>query len=91
MRLEEIYDSIVALQAELEAHHDDPELCRPDYRKIRALAATYDLQEYLADEIAKARDLCVEFDEDDDEDDEALIDLAKERLERSGTPFFKVN
>jgi len=48
MDLRATYDAILELQAELAADHDDPVFCRPDFRKVKALAATYELQEYLS-------------------------------------------
>lgn len=42
------YDLIMALQAELAERELD------DYRVVKALAATYELQEYLANRIARA-------------------------------------
>lgn len=51
-----IYDAIMDLQTKLAEDHDDPVFCKPDHRKIQALAATYTLQEYLANEIAAAVD-----------------------------------
>lgn len=54
MDLRKLYDDIMELQAALELFHDDPELHIPDYRKIKALAATYELQEYLSNTIAAA-------------------------------------
>ena len=48
-----IYDIILELQEQLEQDHDEPELGHPDYRKIQALAATYILQDYLANTIAE--------------------------------------
>ena len=50
MDLTGMYDAIMELQAILEKDHDEQELGRPDYRKVQALAATYTLQEYLANE-----------------------------------------
>ena len=49
------YDLIMKLQEQLEQDHDDRELNRPDYRKVQALAATYTLQEYLANVIAELK------------------------------------
>lgn len=46
------YDLIMELQATLSADHDDPLLGGPDYLKVKALAATYELQGYLASRIA---------------------------------------
>jgi len=58
------YDTIMELQHKLQAElipvaaktlleypHDHPE--DADYRKVKALAATYELQEYLANAIAE--------------------------------------
>lgn len=42
------YDMIMELQAELIKDHDDPLFGKPDYLKVKALAATYELQEFLA-------------------------------------------
>ena len=68
MKLRTTYNAIIKLQHELEAelipvgakhlmeypHHKPQEA---DYRKIKALAATYELQEYLADMIPDADDI----------------------------------
>ena len=48
------YDFIVALQEELAAKHHDAELGDLDYEIVKALAATYELQDYLANRIAQA-------------------------------------
>lgn len=48
------YDFIMALQGELEAQHHDAEIGCLDYKAVKALAATYELQDYLANRIAKA-------------------------------------
>ena len=47
------YDMIMELQAELIEDHDDPLSQRPDYQKVKALAATYELQDFLANRIAE--------------------------------------
>ncbi len=52
MDLNGMYDAIMELQAKLEMDHDDPELHIPDYRKVKALAACYELQDYLSNAIA---------------------------------------
>lgn len=49
--LKALYDGIVALEHDLEACHDDP-LGRPAYRLVKALAACYELQDYLANQMA---------------------------------------
>ena len=48
------YDFIMALQKELEAKHHDADFGWLDYKAVKALAATYELQDYLADRIAQA-------------------------------------
>ena len=48
------YDFIMALQEELAAKHHDAEIGCIDYKAIKALAATYELQDYLANRIAQA-------------------------------------
>lgn len=48
------YDFIMALQGELEAQHHDAEIGCLDYKAVKALAATYELQDYLANRIAQA-------------------------------------
>lgn len=52
MDKESLYNGIVALQRTLEADHDDLELMIPDCRRIKALAACYELRDYLANAIA---------------------------------------
>lgn len=46
------YDFITALQQELAGQHHDAEIGCLDYRVVKALGATYELQEYLANRIA---------------------------------------
>ena len=48
------YDFIMALQQELEAKHHDADFGWLDYKAVKALAATYELQDYLANRIAQA-------------------------------------
>lgn len=48
------YDSIIELQEELVAQIHDAEIGCLDYKIIKALAATYELQDYLANRIAQA-------------------------------------
>lgn len=56
MGLQELYDAVVNLQEILrtELHIGTDLIARPtdDYHHIKALAATYELQEYLAKRIA---------------------------------------
>jgi hypothetical protein len=56
MGMQELYDAVVNLQEMLrnELHNGTDLVARPadDYRHIKALAATYELQEYLANRIA---------------------------------------
>lgn len=47
------YDFIMALQQELEAKHHDELFDTLDYKVVKALAATYELQDYLAARIAQ--------------------------------------
>ena len=48
------YDWIIALQEELAEQHHDAEIGCLDYKVVKALAATYELQDYLANRIAQA-------------------------------------
>lgn len=48
------YDLIMNLQGELEAQHHDAEIGCLDYKAVKALAATYELQDYLVNRIAQA-------------------------------------
>lgn len=48
------YDFIMALQKELTAKQHDAEVGCLDYKAVKALAATYELQDYLANRIAQA-------------------------------------
>ena len=48
------YDFIAALQEELVAQHHDAEIGCIDYKIVKALSATYELQDYLARRIAQA-------------------------------------
>lgn len=54
MDFEELYDAIVKLQGYLAGQHHDPEVGCLDYRVIKALAAAYELQDYLAMELARS-------------------------------------
>lgn len=47
------YDLIMELQQELAAQHHDAEIGCIDYKVVKALAATYELQDYLASRIAQ--------------------------------------
>ena len=47
------YDFIIELQEELAAKQQD-EFGVPDYKAVKALAAAYELQDYLANRIAQA-------------------------------------
>ena len=53
MNLNNLYDAIVELQHELSIQHHDAEMGCLDYKVIKALAATYELQDYLANRIAR--------------------------------------
>ena len=53
MDFAELYEAIVQLQAYLAGQHHDQEVGCLDYRVIKALAATYELQDYLAMELVK--------------------------------------
>ena len=55
-----IYDAIVELQNELSTQHHDAEIGCLDYQVIKTLAATYELQDYLANRIARE---CLDEDE----------------------------
>ncbi len=52
MDYQKLYDAMTWIVAELEEDHDVPELQRPDYRKIKALAAGYEMMDYLANRIS---------------------------------------
>lgn len=51
-----LYDELLELRQEIEPNLTVPELGIHDYSKIVALAATYSLQEYLANRIAEISD-----------------------------------
>ena len=53
MDLAQLYDAIAELQEHLAGQHYDQEVGCLDYRVIKALAAVYELQDYLAMELAK--------------------------------------
>lgn len=48
----ELYNAIVKLQEHLAGQHHDREVGCLDYRVIKALAAAYELQDYLAMKLA---------------------------------------
>lgn len=55
MNYQEIYDAMLELQAEMRFEiQAAPTISEADYREIKALAAALELQEYLANRIAKA-------------------------------------
>ena len=60
MNLNSLYDAIVELQNELSTQHHDAELGCLDYQVIKTLAATYELQDYLTNRIARE---CLDEDE----------------------------
>ena len=47
-----LYDTIIKLAKRLELDQNDWILGRPDYRKVKALGACYELQEYFANMLA---------------------------------------
>jgi len=47
-----LYNDIAELAKRLEVDQKDSTLSRPDYRKVKALGACYELQEYLANMLA---------------------------------------
>lgn len=47
-----LYEDITKLAQCLETDQSDLILGRPDYRKVKALGACYELQEYLANTLA---------------------------------------
>lgn len=55
--LHRLYLGILELQEELSTQHHDAEIGCLDYKVIKALAATYELQDYLAGRIAQAESL----------------------------------
>ena len=57
MDLKELYAAILELQEQLAAQHHDAEIGCLDYKVVKALGATYELQDYLANQIALAGDL----------------------------------
>lgn len=52
MDFAQLYDAIAELQEHLAGQHHDQEVGCLDYRVIKALAATYELQDYLAMRLA---------------------------------------
>lgn len=64
MDLRETYDAVMAIQEQLqvslledagkELQYKPSLRSAPDYRKVQALAATFTLQDFLANEIARA-------------------------------------
>ena len=48
------YELIMDLQRDLAGQHHDAEIGCLDYKVVKALAATYELQDYLANRIAQA-------------------------------------
>ena len=56
MSLHELYDGIVAVQNYLIEHHCDAEIGCENYTAIKALSATYELQNLLSEWIAEMGD-----------------------------------
>lgn len=54
MDFAELYDAIVKLQEYLAGQQYDREVGSLDYRVIKVLAAAYELQDFLAMELAKS-------------------------------------
>ena len=52
VNLHQLYQGVLELQEGLQAQYHDAEAGCLDYRVIKALAATYELQDYLAGRIA---------------------------------------
>lgn len=52
MDFAQLYDAIAELQEHLAGQHHDQEVGCLDYRVIKALAATYELQDYLVMRLA---------------------------------------
>lgn len=52
MDFAKLYDAIAELQEHLAGQHHDREVGCLDYQVIKALAATYELQDYLAMRLA---------------------------------------
>ena len=52
MDFAQLYDAIAELQEHLAGQHHDQEVGCLDYRVIKALAAAYELQDYLAMRLA---------------------------------------
>lgn len=57
IEIHKLYDGIQTVQEELTAQHHDAEIGCLDYKVIKALAASYELQDYLAGRIAQAESL----------------------------------
>lgn len=57
IELRQLYDGIMVLQEKLAGQHHDAEIGCLDYKVVKALAATYELQDYLASRIALFDDL----------------------------------
>ena len=49
-----VYDAILCLENDLEREHHDAEIGCLDYRVIKALAACYELQDYLSGRMARS-------------------------------------
>ena len=52
-----IYDAILELQEHLTQELYDVEIGCVDYKTVKVLAATYELQDYLANQIARHQNL----------------------------------
>lgn len=76
MKIHQLYDAIMELQDQLSAQHHDAEIGCLDYKVIKALAATYELQDYLAARIA-----CECPDEPKNIQIDELMKLSTEELE----------
>lgn len=92
MTLNLFFDAVMELEAELEQNHDSEILPGvTDYKKVKALAACYELHDFLAERIAAAID-AGELDEYEDLLDGTYpLDAAEEVLGKVAEDVFPEN
>ena len=61
IQLHQLHNGILELQEELLQNPNDAEVGCLDYKKVKALAATYELQDYVANEYAVQAQLAAQL------------------------------
>lgn len=90
-KLHFLHSEILNLQEELLQNPNDAEIGCLDYKKVKALAATYELQDYLASEYAVQAQLAVQLVDGDEAqiDPETMAMLPTKTAEEAWKQFKK--